>query len=36
MEAHIGGILFGESYIGYNVWRLIHGTIYGDSYRGYN
>jgi len=46
METHIEGTMFGDSYRGYNVWRLremvkytethIEGTVYGDSNIGYN
>jgi len=46
MEIHKESTMYGDSYIGYNVWRLIEkvkcmethieGTMYGDSYRGYN
>jgi len=45
METHIEGTVYGDPYIGYNVWRLIQstmygdnieGTMYGDSYRCYN
>jgi len=46
METHIEGIIFGYSYGGYNVRRLIlrlqfmvihrGGKMYGDSYRAYN
>jgi len=42
METHIEGTMYGDSYRGYNVWRLIkrvsrmenhiEGTMYGDSY----
>ena len=45
MEYHMEGKTYGDSYIGYNVWRLIlrvqcmethiEGTNYGHSYRGY-
>jgi len=41
MEIHIEGTVYGDSYRGYNVWRLtyrvqcvethIEGTIYGES-----
>ena len=46
MEAHKEGTTYGDSYRGYNVWRLknmvqcmethIEVTMYGDSYRGHN
>jgi len=44
METHIKGTMYGDSYSGYNVLRLIKRvkcmttyidvTMYGDSYRG--
>jgi len=46
MEIHIKGTMYGDSYRGYNVWRLIYrvqctethieGIMYGHSYREYN
>jgi len=45
MKSHMEGTRYGDSYIGYNVWRLIkkvqfmethiEGTKYGDPNRGY-
>ena len=43
METHIEGTMYGTSYIGYKVWRLIesvrkfketliNGSMFGDSY----
>jgi len=28
--------MYGDSYRGYNVWRLVQCTMYGASYRVYN
>jgi len=46
METHIEVTMYGASYVGYKVWRLIHrvqcmetyieGTMYGETYREYN
>ena len=46
MKTHIEVTIYGDSYIGCNVWRviqrvecmdsLIEGTMYGDVCRGYN
>jgi len=46
MEFHIECIMYGDSYKGYKLWRLIErvqglephedGTMYVESYRGYN
>jgi len=45
METHIEGTMYGDSYRGYNAWRVIErvqsmetqieGTMYGVSYGGY-
>jgi len=35
-ETHIEVTMYGGSYRGYNVWRLIEATMYVVSYRGYN
>jgi len=46
MYTHIEGTMYGDSYRGYNVWRLIssvkctefhiEGSMYGNSHRRYN
>jgi len=46
MENHVEVTVSGDSYRGYNVWRLIdrlqcmethiEGIMFGDSYRGYS